>query len=31
MRKPLRRDKERRHVREDGESFKVEPEDLWHG
>lgn len=29
MRKPLKRDKDRRHVRENGESFEVQPEDVW--
>lgn len=29
MRKPLKRDKDRRHVRENGESFVVQPEDVW--
>jgi N-terminal acetyltransferase B complex catalytic subunit len=29
MRKPLRRDKERKHVRENGERFEVMPEDVW--
>ena len=31
MRKPLKRDKKREHVRENGENFKIDPEDLWHG
>ena len=31
MRKPLKRDKKKEHVRENGENFRVEPEDLWHG
>ncbi|KAH8663529.1 acyl-CoA N-acyltransferase [Tricladium varicosporioides] len=29
MRKPLRRDKTRKHVREKGEEFAVQPEDVW--
>jgi N-terminal acetyltransferase B complex catalytic subunit len=29
MRKPLRRDGERKHVREKGEDFEVLPEDVW--
>ncbi|PQE15983.1 putative N-acetyltransferase 5 protein [Rutstroemia sp. NJR-2017a WRK4] len=29
MRKPLSRDKTRKHVRENGESFEVRPEDVW--
>ncbi|ATZ54077.1 Bcnat3 [Botrytis cinerea B05.10] len=29
MRKPLRRDKNLKHVRENGESFEVMPEDVW--
>ena len=29
MRKPLKRDKDRQHVREDGENFKIMPEDLY--
>lgn len=29
MRKPLKRDKDRKHVRENGESFEVHPEDVW--
>jgi N-terminal acetyltransferase B complex catalytic subunit len=29
MRKALKRDKERRHVRENGEEFAVEPGDVW--
>ncbi|QSZ30449.1 hypothetical protein DSL72_000003 [Monilinia vaccinii-corymbosi] len=29
MRKPLRRDKHFKHVRENGESFEVMPEDVW--
>ena len=29
MRKALERDKKREHVRENGESFEVMPEDVW--
>ncbi|KFY86754.1 hypothetical protein V500_07419 [Pseudogymnoascus sp. VKM F-4518 (FW-2643)] len=29
MRKPLKRDKDRKHVRENGENFEVHPEDVW--
>jgi len=29
MRKPGRRDIKRQHVREKGESFEVQPEDVW--
>ena len=29
MRKPLDRDRERRHVRENGEDFRVNPEDVY--
>lgn len=29
MRKPCKRDKDRKHVREDGENFEVMPEDVW--
>jgi len=29
MRKPLKRDKTRMHIRENGESFAVEPENVW--
>ncbi|KAL9058455.1 MAG: hypothetical protein Q9162_001751 [Coniocarpon cinnabarinum] len=29
MRKPLKRDKERKHVRENGESFEVDPAYVW--
>ena len=31
MRKPLSRDKDRKHVRENGENFTILPEDMWHG
>lgn len=31
MRKPLSRDKKRQHIRENGESYKVNPEDLYNG
>ncbi len=29
MRKPLKRDKERKHVREKGEEYRVRPQDVW--
>ena len=29
MRKPLSRDKEKLHVREGGEEFRVDPRDVW--
>lgn len=29
MRKPMQRDRNRQHVRHDGESFFVNPEDVW--
>ncbi|TAQ85728.1 acyltransferase [Chlorociboria aeruginascens] len=29
MRKPLKRDVERKHVRENGEEFEVDPSDVW--
>lgn len=29
MRKPSRRDKDRKHIRENGESFEVDPGDVW--
>ena len=29
MRKPLKRDKDRKHVREGGEDFAVDPADVW--
>lgn len=29
MRKPLRRDVDRKHVRSDGEKWEVQPEDVW--
>ena len=29
MRKPLSRDKSRKYIRENGEDFKVNPEDVW--
>ncbi|OCK81584.1 acyl-CoA N-acyltransferase [Lepidopterella palustris CBS 459.81] len=29
MRKPLSRDKDRKHVRENGENIKVDPHDVW--
>jgi len=31
MRKPLRRDKKKQHVRKNGENFRIDPEDLYHG
>lgn len=30
MRKPLKRDKKRMHIRENGESFRVSSEDIYH-
>ena len=30
MRKPLSRDKKLKHIRKNGENFRVEPEDLYH-
>lgn len=29
MRKPLRRDRDRQHIRDDGEQHEVDPEDVW--
>jgi N-terminal acetyltransferase B complex catalytic subunit len=29
MRKPLRRDRDRKHIRANGEDFAVEPQDVW--
>jgi N-terminal acetyltransferase B complex catalytic subunit len=29
MRKPLARDKAKKHIRENGEDFRVSPEDVW--
>ena len=29
MRKPLKRDKRREHIRENGENFRVQPEDVY--
>jgi N-terminal acetyltransferase B complex catalytic subunit len=29
MRKPLKRDKELKHIRKDGEKYEVMPEDVW--
>lgn len=29
MRKSLSRDREKRHVRENGESYRVQPDDVW--
>ena len=31
MRKPLKRDKKHVHVRENGENFRISPEDIYHG
>ena len=31
MRKPLSRDRKKQHIRKHGESFKVMPEDIYHG
>lgn len=31
MRKPLKRDRDRIYVRQNGEAFKVHPEDIYHG
>ena len=31
MRKPLKRDKKKQHVRKNGENFRIRPEDLYHG
>lgn len=31
MRKPLKRDKKLKYIRENGENFRVNPEDLYHG
>ena len=31
MRKPLKRDKSKEHVRKDGERFRIQPEELWSG
>lgn len=31
MRKPLSRDKKKQHIRENGENFRINPEDLFHG
>jgi len=31
MRKPLSRDTKKKHVRKDGENFRIDPEDLYHG
>ncbi|MCJ1385059.1 N(alpha)-acetyltransferase 20, NatB catalytic subunit [Xylographa soralifera] len=31
MRKPMRRDKKRKHIRENGEEYRVNPEDIYHG
>lgn len=30
MRKPLSRDKKLKHIRKNGENYRVEPEDLYH-
>lgn len=29
MRKPMKRDKDRKHIRENGENFEVHPGDVW--
>lgn len=29
MRKPCRRDKDKKHIRENGESFEVDPSEVW--
>lgn len=29
MRKPLKRDKDKKHIREHGEEFRVSPNDVW--
>ncbi|EFY87468.1 N-acetyltransferase 5 [Metarhizium acridum CQMa 102] len=29
MRKPMKRDRDRKHIRSDGESHEVDPEDVW--
>jgi N-terminal acetyltransferase B complex catalytic subunit len=29
MRKPLKRDKDLKHIRKNGENFAVNPEDVW--
>jgi N-terminal acetyltransferase B complex catalytic subunit len=29
MRKPLARDKTKKHIRENGENFRVSPDDVW--
>ena len=31
MRKPMRRDKKRQHIRENGEDYRINPEDIYHG
>ncbi|MCJ1392843.1 N-terminal acetyltransferase [Xylographa bjoerkii] len=31
MRKPMRRDKKRKHIRENGEEHRINPEDIYHG
>ncbi|KAL2052300.1 hypothetical protein ABVK25_007459 [Lepraria finkii] len=31
MRKPLKRDKKLKHIRTNGENFRIEPEDIYHG
>ncbi|MCJ1477510.1 hypothetical protein MMC13_006182 [Lambiella insularis] len=31
MRKPLRRDKKRKHIRENGEDVRINPEDIYRG
>jgi N-terminal acetyltransferase B complex catalytic subunit len=29
MRKPMKRDIKKEHIREDGEKFEVDPSDVW--
>ena len=31
MRKPMRRDKNRKHIRKNGEEYRINPEDVYHG
>ena len=31
MRKPLKRDKKLKYIRKNGENFRIEPEDIYHG
>ena len=30
MRKPMKRDKKRKHIRENGEEYRINPEDIYH-